>query len=99
MKGLGHDEATARKMCEAMKTKGARRLGPVYQATFEPFEHQGKRYTKIHVIDLDPNLNDWQVTAPARAKALKSLLDARLLGPPPDGEKGSVFGGIPGSPA
>ncbi len=95
----GHDEATARKMCEAMqKMKQSRKVGFVYQATFEPYEEQGKHLAKIHVIDLAPNENDWQVTAPARAKALRTLLDAPLLGPPPEGEKGNVIGGGPGSP-
>ncbi len=96
-KAKGHDDATARKMCQQMK-KGARKVGFVYQATFKPYEEQGKHLAKIHVIDLAPNKNEWQVTAPARAKALKTLLDAPLLGPPPDGEKGNVIGGPPGSP-
>jgi hypothetical protein len=98
LKKKGYDEATARKMCEAMQKMTARRVGFVYQATFEPYEEQGKHLAKIHVIDLAPNKNDWQVTAPARAKALRTLLDAPLLGPSPDGEKGNVIGGGPGSP-
>ncbi len=98
LKGLGHDEATARKTCEMIMKKQSCRVCFVYQATFEPYEEQGKRFAKIHVIDLAPNENKWQVTATARAKALKSLLDAPLLGPPPDGEKGNVIGGSPGSP-
>lgn len=97
LKKMGHDEATARRMCERMQ-KQSRKVVFVYQATFEPYEEQGKHLAKIHVIDLAPNKNDWQVTAPARAKALKTLLDAPLLGPPPDGEKGNVIGGPPGSP-
>jgi hypothetical protein len=100
LKVKGYDEATARKMCEKMTMKGtqSRKVGFVYQATFEPFEQQGKRLAKIQVIDLGPNRNDWQVTATARAKALKTLLDSPLLGPSPDGEKGNVIGGAPGSP-
>ncbi len=94
---MGHDRATAQKMCQQMK-KGARKVGFVYQATFEAYEEQGKHLAKIHVIDLAPNKNDWQVTATARAKALRSLLDAPLLGPPREGEKGNVIGGGPGSP-
>lgn len=70
----------------------------VYQAGFEPYEEQGKRLARIRVIDLAPNENKWQVTAPARAKALNTLLDSPLLGPPPEGERGNVIGGEPGLP-
>lgn len=97
-KGMSKEDAM--KACSKLKSKQAAPLlvSFAYQATFEPYEEQGKRLAKIHVIDLAPNLNDWQVTAPARAKALKTLLDSPLLGPPPDGEKGNVIGGPPGSP-
>jgi transposase-like protein len=95
----GLSEAAARRICGHLPSKkSSRKVSFSYQATFEPYEEQGKRLAKIHVIDLAPNKNDWQVTAPARAKALKTLLDSPLLGPPPDGEKGNVIGGPPGSP-
>ncbi|MGD0175813.1 MAG: hypothetical protein ABSC50_03190 [Candidatus Bathyarchaeia archaeon] len=96
-KGMSRDEAM--KACGHIKAKQSlRKVSFAYQATFEPYEEQGKHLAKIHVIDLAPNKNKWQVTAPARAKALKTLLDSPLLGPPPDGEKGNVIGGAPGSP-
>ncbi len=95
--GMTRDEAM--KACGHIKSKQSlRKVSFAYQATFEPYEEQGKHLAKIHVIDLAPNKNDWQVTAAARAKALKTLLDAPLLGPPPDGEKGNVIGGPSGSP-
>lgn len=98
----GLSEAAATRICSGLKSKQSsnslRKVSFSYQATFEPYEEQGKHLAKIHVIDLAPNLNKWQVTPTARAKALKTLLDSPLLGPPPDGEKGNVIGGAPGSP-
>ena len=95
--GMTRDEAM--KACGHIKAKqSSRKVSFSYQATFEPYEEQGKHLAKIHVIDLAPNLNKWQITPTARAKALKTLLDSPLLGPPPDGEKGNVIGGPPGSP-
>jgi transposase-like protein len=98
----GLSEVAAKRICAHLPSKQSsnspRKVSFSYQATFEPYEEQGKHLAKIHVIDLAPNLNKWQVTATARAKALKSLLDAPLLGPPPDGERGNVIGGPPGSP-
>jgi hypothetical protein len=97
----GHSEESARKMCgflEHRNRQGMKKIDFVYQASFEPYEEQGKRLAKIQVIDLDPNRNNWQVTPSARAKALKTLLDSPLLGPPPEGERGNVSGGLPGSP-
>jgi hypothetical protein len=96
----GHDEESARRICGYLekKSKGASQVAFVYQATFEPYEMQGKRFAKIRVIDLSPNENKWQVTASARARALKTLLDSPLVGPPPLGEYGNVYGGPPGSP-
>ncbi len=96
-KGMSKEDAV--KACGHLKSKqSSRKVSFAYQASFEVYEEQGKHLAKIHVIDLAPNKNDWQVTAPARAKALKTLLDAPLLGPPPEGEKGNVIGGGPGSP-
>ena len=95
----GLSEAAAKKICGHLPSKQSlRKVSFAYQATFEPYEEQGKHLAKIHVIDLAPNLNKWQVTPAARAKALKTLLDSPLLGPPPAGEKGNVIGGPPGSP-
>jgi len=95
----GLSEAAARGICGHLPSKqGLRKISFAYQATFEPYEEQGKHLAKIHVIDLAPNLNKWQVSATARAKALKSLLDAPLLGPPAPGERGNVVGGAPGAP-
>jgi hypothetical protein len=96
-KGMSKEEAM--KACGHLKSKQSlRKVSFAYQATFEPYEEQGKHLAKIHVIDLAPNKNKWQVTPAARAKALKTLLDSPLLGPPPDGQKGNVIGGAPGSP-
>jgi len=53
-----------------------------YFAAFKLEERDGKRYAKIYVIDSSVNLNKWQVTSKARAKALETLLNAPLLGPP-----------------
>lgn len=95
----GLSEAAAKRICGHLTSKQSlRKVAFAYQATFEPYEEQGKHLAKIHVIDLAPNLNKWQVTATARAKALKSLLDAPLLGPPAPGERGNVVGGAPGAP-
>jgi hemerythrin-like domain-containing protein len=95
----GLSEAATKKICGHFPSKQSlRKVSFAYQATFEPYEEQGKHLAKIHVIDLAPNLNKWQVTPAARAKALKTLLDSPLLGPPPEGEKGNVIGGPPGSP-
>lgn len=95
--GMTRDEAM--KACGHIKAKqNSRKVSFSYQATFEPYEEQGKHLAKIHVIDLAPNLNKWQVTPTARAKALKTLLDSPLLGPPAPGERGNVIGGAPGSP-
>ncbi|MGA2971897.1 MAG: hypothetical protein ABSE39_04635 [Candidatus Bathyarchaeia archaeon] len=98
----GLSEEAAKRICGRLPSKQSsnslRKVSFAYQATFEPYEEQGKHLAKIHVIDLAPNLNKWQITAPARAKALKTLLDSPLLGPPPDGQKGNVIGGAPGSP-
>ena len=95
----GMSKADAEKACSKLKSKQSlRKIAFAYQATFEPYEEQGKHLAKIHVIDLAPNLNKWQVTPTARAKALKTLLDSPLLGPPPPGERGNVIGGAPGSP-
>jgi len=98
----GLSEAAARRICGHLPSKKSsnnpRKVSFAYQATFEPYEEQGKHLAKIHVIDLAPNLNKWQVTATARAKALKTLLDAPLLGEPAPGERGNVVGGAPGAP-
>jgi len=95
----GLSEAAAKRICGHLPSKQSlRKVAFAYQATFEPYEEQGKHLAKIHVIDLAPNLNKWQVTTTARAKALKSLLDAPLLGPPAPGERGNVVGGPPGAP-
>ena len=98
----GLSEAAATRICSGLKSKQSsnslRKVSFSYQATFEPYEEQGKHLAKIHIIDLAPNLNKWQVSATARAKALKSLLDAPLLGPPAPGERGNVVGGPPGAP-
>jgi len=64
----------------------------------KPFEKQGKLYAKIYVIDPNPNLNKWRVTPEAQRRALETLLQAPLLGPPPPGEAGEIPGGPPGSP-
>jgi len=53
-----------------------------YIAAFKLEERDGKRYAQIYVIDSSVNRNKWQVTAKARAKALETLLNAPLLGPP-----------------
>jgi len=53
-----------------------------YIAAFKLEERDGKRYAQIYVIDSSVNLNKWQVTPKARAKALETLLNAPLLGPP-----------------
>jgi hypothetical protein len=81
----GLSEAAATRICSQLKSKQSlRKVSFAYQATFEPYEEQGKHLAKIHVIDLAPTLETkdgkWQVTATARAKALKTLLDAPLLG-------------------
>jgi hypothetical protein len=95
----GLSEAAAKRICSQLKPKQSlRKVAFAYQATFEPYEEQGKHLAKIHVIDLAPNKNKWQVTPTARAKALTTLLDSPLLGPPPDGQRGNVIGGAPGSP-
>ena len=53
-----------------------------YFASFKLEERDGKHYAQIYVIDSSVNRNKWQVTPKARAKALVTLLDAPLLGPP-----------------
>jgi hypothetical protein len=59
--GMTKDEAT--KACAHLKNKQG--IHFAYQATFEPYEEQGKHLAKIHIIDLATNANDWQVTATA----------------------------------
>jgi len=58
-----------------------------YFAAFKLEERNGKRYAQIYVIDSSVNRNKWQVTPKARAKALETLLNAPLLGPPELGHK------------
>jgi len=53
-----------------------------YIASFKLEERDSKRFAQIYVIDSSVNRNKWQVTPKARAKALETLLDAPLLGPP-----------------
>jgi len=53
-----------------------------YFAGFKLEERDGKHFAQIYVIDSSVNRNKWQVTSKARAKALETLLDAPLLGPP-----------------
>ena len=75
-----------------------RAIRVAYHASFQPFERQGRLFAKIYVIDPNPNLNRWRVTPEAQRRALESLLDAPLLGPPPPGQGGQISGGPPGSP-
>jgi len=53
-----------------------------YFASFKLEERDGKHFAQIYVIDSSVNRNKWQVTPKARAKALETLLNAPLLGPP-----------------
>lgn len=68
--------------------KGKRQARFAYKVKAEPLILEGGRYAKVQVIDTatsgptDPHGVRWRVTKDALTKALKSLLQVPLLGPP-----------------
>ena len=76
-----HLDQVAGAVCGSLEkqTQGVR---VVYQASFEPFLKEGRRFVKIYGIDDSVSKNDWGVTPAARARALQSLMAIPLLGPP-----------------
>ncbi|MEM3017951.1 MAG: hypothetical protein QXO25_03625 [Candidatus Bathyarchaeia archaeon] len=93
----GYDEETARKICGKIEQQ-TREARFVYKVKAEPFTLQGGRYAKAQVIDTttgrpsDPHGIRWGVTKQALTKALRSLLQAPLLGPPELGHEGRPVG-------
>jgi len=74
-------------------TQGARAvegLQVAYAARFEPIIDGDRVFAKIYAIDLSQCKNKWRVTKEAMEQAAKTLLDAKLLGPPPPGEEGDI---------
>jgi len=83
-------EAEARAHCEKEggvfePAEGHKREGMFrfcYHADVEAFEASGKKYAKIFLIDDTRNRAGWGVTPEATRKALASLRNLSLLGPP-----------------
>ena len=65
-------------------------LAVTYAARFDQIVDGARTFIKIHAIDLTRCKNKWRVTKEAMQKAARSILDAKLIGPPPPGEQGNV---------
>ena len=94
-------EARARSNCEEKggsfhpASQAAQRienLAVAYAARFEPIiDSEGRTFVKIHAIDPSTCKNRWRVTPDAMRRNAHTILQAKLLGPPPPGEKGDVW--------
>lgn len=94
-------EAKARSHCQEKggsfhaASQGAQRLenlAVAYAARFEPIiGDDGKIFVKIRAIDTSSCKNKWRVTPEAMRKGANTILEAKLLGPPPKGEEGDVW--------
>jgi hypothetical protein len=62
-----------------------------YAARFEPIIDGDRTFVKIYAIDNSKCRNKWRVTKDAMQRAAKTILAAKLLGPPPPGEEGDVI--------
>ncbi|MEM3526948.1 MAG: hypothetical protein QXI59_01280 [Candidatus Bathyarchaeia archaeon] len=96
----GYDMETARRICGEIERR-MRRTHFRYSIGFEPFTMKGGRYVKVKVIDTttsrptEPYGVRWRITEEALTKALRTLLEAPLIGPPSLGHRGDRVYGRP----
>ncbi|MGQ9543692.1 MAG: hypothetical protein ACUVTM_06390 [Candidatus Bathyarchaeia archaeon] len=96
----GYDEETAKKICGKIEWQ-TREARFTYKVKAEPFKLRGGRYARVRVIDTttsrptEPHGVKWRVTDKALTRALRTLLQAPLIGPPELGHAGDKVYGLP----
>jgi hypothetical protein len=96
----GYDMETARRIFGEIERR-MRRTRFSYSIGFEPFTMSGGRYVRVKVIDTttsrptEPYGVRWRITDEALTRALRTLLEAPLIGPPSLGHRGDRVCGRP----